>query len=206
MSGLEVACGDEFATGSNGELRIRGAVRNVAWPYATAGASQGNALHVDADQGLWAVRRDPIVVDTLKNLSGGGQGVGAGKVFTFTQQDVKVTNPSAVQRAVVFFTWFYSWSVNIAANAVADVQGSIIRLNSRTTPNWQHLGTNHNQAKGVTNPTWTWISSRTDVDTEYLEPGQASTYRINLRVLCGANGSLSVNNCLLGIRGIGVLL
>lgn len=206
MSGLEVACGDEFATGSSGELRIRGARRNVAWPYATGGAAQGNALHVDPDQGLWAVERTPIVVDTLKNLSAGNQSVAAGKVFTFTQQDVKVKNPSSVQRAVVFFTWYWSWSVNIGANAVCNAQGSIIRLNNRTTPNWQHLGTNHNQARGVTNPTWTWISARTDVDTEYLEPGQESTYRINCRILCGPSGSLSVNNCLMGIRGLGVTL
>lgn len=206
MSGLEVACGDEFTTGSNGELRVRGAVRNAAWPYATAGPTTGNALNVDPDQGLWAVRRDPIVVDVLKASSGGSQSIAAGKVFTYPAQDVKVTNPSSVQRAVVFFTWFYAWSVNIAANAVADVQGSIIRLNNRTTPNWQHLATNHNQAKGITNPTWTWIGSRTDVDTEYLEVGQASTYRIQLRVLCGPNGSLAANNATLGIRGLGILL
>jgi hypothetical protein len=206
MSGLEVACGDEFATGSNGELRIRGAVRNAAWPYSTAGPAAGNALHVDPNQGAWVVRRDPIVVDFLKTLSGGGQSVTSGKVYTYAQQDVKVTNPSSVQRAAVLFTWFYAWNVDIAANAIADVQGSIIRLNNRTTANWQHLATNHNQAKGVTNPTWTWYGSRTDVDTEYLEVGQSSTYRIQLRVLCGANGSLKANNATMGIRGLGVLL
>ena len=45
-----------------------------------------------------------------------------------------------------------------------------------------------------------------ELDTEYLEVGQTSTYRIQLRVLCGANGSLAANNCTVGIRGLGILL
>lgn len=206
MAGLEVAVDDEFAVGADGALRLRGAVRNSAWPYDTAGAATGNALQIDPDQGLWAVRRDPLVIDMEKSMSGGGAGIAPEKVYTYPYQQVTVANPSAVQRAAILFNWIYEWSVDIAANAIADVQGSIIRLDNRTTANFRHIGTDQNLARGLVNPMWTWIGGKTESDIEYLEPGQTSTYRIELRVLCGKTGSLKANNATVKIKGLGILL
>lgn len=207
MTGPEIACDDEFSAGSGGQLQLRGVVRDVVWPYSTGGPGSGSALFVDPDQGLWSPRRDPVVADMEQTMQAGGADVGASKQYAWPYQQTTITNPSSVQRAVVMCTWFYEWSVNIRSGAVADVHTSIIRLNNRTTPNWKHAATNHNLTRYSTaNPTWTWIGSRTETDLEYLEAGQASTYRSQIRVLCGASGSLAANWARVTIKMLGILL
>lgn len=207
MTGPEIACDTEFTAGTGGQLQLRGPVRDVAWPYSNAGPASAGGLFTDPDAGLWTPRRDPVVGDLDVTLSAGRTGVAAGKQYVWPYQQVTVTNPSPAQRAVLLCNWYFEWSVDIYSGAVADVHTSIIRMDARTTPNWKHGATNANVTKNTTpNPAWTWISSRTEVDTEYLEPGQASTYRIQIRVLCGTNGSLVANSAHLAIKMLGLLM
>lgn len=207
MTGPEIACGDEFTAGAGGQLEIRGPVRDVAWPYPNGGPASGNALYVDPDQGLWSPRRDPVVADMRETMSAGRTTVGASKQYVWPYQQVTITNPSATQRAVLLCNWFYEWSVDIYSGGVADVHTSIIRMDARTTPAWKHAATNANVTKFTTaNPAWTWIHSRTEIDIEYLEPGQESTYRTQIRVLNGTTGSLVANSATVAIAVLGSLL
>lgn len=209
MTGVEIACDDEFTEGSGGQLQLRGVQRNVAWPYSGGGPAGNSGLYVDPDQGLWAPRRDPVVADMEATDQAGSTGVAASKQYAWPYHQVTITNPSDVQRCAVMCAWFFEWSVNIASGAVADVHTSIIRMDARTTPNWKHGGTNANLVPAGSTakaPTWTWIDSRTETDIEYLEAGQASTYRAQLRVLCGPNGSLQANWGRVTIKQLGVLM
>lgn len=206
MTGPEIACGEEFAAGTLGELQLKGPVRDVTWPYSGGGPADGNGLYVDPEQGLWTPRRDVVLADLSQTLSAGGTTVGPGNQYTWPAQQVSITNPSPVQRAAVFCGWEWAWTVDILSGAVADVHVSIIRLDNRTEANWRHGATNGNMTGSGTAPTWTWWGSRTDLDIEYLETGQTSTYRIECRVKCGPTGSLRAQSATLTIKMLGVLL
>lgn len=209
MTGVEIACDNEFTEGSGGQLQLRGVQRDVPWPYSNGGPAAGSALYVDPNQGLWSPRRDPVVGDMEQTFSGGGTSIAANKQYAYPYAQVTVTNPSDYQRAVLHCAWFFEWSVNVRSGAVADVHSSIIRMNNRTSPNWKHAATHANlQPAGSTkaNPTFTWIDSRTETDIEYLEAGQASTYRSQLRVLCGSAGSLTANYAKVSIKILGMLI
>lgn len=207
MTGIDVACDDEFTTGDGGQLRMRGVVRDTAWPYAGGGPSVGNGLFVDPDQGLWTPRRDPGVLDMEQTMSAGATTLGPGKQYQWPYQQATIVNPSGVQRMALLLTYFWEWTVDVASGAIADVQTSIIRLDTRVAANYKHAGTASNLTRSDTaNPPWTWWDSKHKSDIEYLEAGATATYRAQIRVLCGTTGSLTAQSATVAIKGLGILL